>query len=68
MGTVRPKSKQGNTTNMNISFSNEGDVHILYLYKKCLLQHDGFSAIDCLLHVLNQLLLLPHQLLVMNLR
>ena len=25
MGTVRPKSKQGNTTNMNISFSIEND-------------------------------------------
>ena len=23
MGTVRPKSKQGNTTNLNISFSTE---------------------------------------------
>ena len=25
MGTVRPKSKQGNTTNLNISFSIEND-------------------------------------------
>ena len=25
MGTVRPKSKQGNTTNMNICFSIEND-------------------------------------------
>ena len=25
MGTVRPKSKQGNTTNLNISFSTENE-------------------------------------------
>ena len=29
MGTVKPKSKQGNTTNMNISFSIAGIIKLL---------------------------------------